>query len=133
MRRFLVPGIAVALLLAACGSSGSSSGTPKLSGAVTDKGTKTASGTSFKLEADDFYFKPTFIDAKPGTKLKVTIANEGKNTHTFTIDSANVDKQMSPGTSATVEVTVPSSGNLNFYCRFHRGTGMQGAIVAAGT
>jgi plastocyanin len=64
--------------------------------------------------------------------LQVAIENEGKNTHTFTIDSAKIDQQIEPGKKATVEVTVPQSGNLNFYCRFHRGSGMQGAIVATG-
>jgi plastocyanin len=131
MRRFLVLGVAAALLLGACGGgSSNSSSTPKVSGKVTDKGTQTVSGSSLKLEADDFYFKPTFIDAKPGTKLSVEIENEGQNEHTFTIDSANVDQEIAPGKSATVSVTVPSSGDLNFYCRFHRGMGMQGAIVA---
>ena len=130
MRRLLVLGVAAALLLGACGGDDSSSSTPKVSGKVTDKGTQTVSGSSLKLEADDFYFKPTFVDAKPGTKLSVEIENEGQNEHTFTIDSANVDQEIAPGKSATVQVTVPSSGDLNFYCRFHRGIGMQGAIVA---
>jgi plastocyanin len=135
-RKLLVLGVVAMLamfVLAACGgddSSSSSGNTPKLSGSVTDKGTKTVSGSSIALEADDFYFKPTFVNAKPGTKLTVEIENEGKNTHTFTIDSAKIDKQIEPGKKAEVEVTVPSSGNLNFYCRFHRGSGMQGAIVA---
>jgi plastocyanin len=133
----LVLGIVAMLVLAACGgdddSSSSASGSgnkPQLSGTVNDKGTKTVSGSSLELEADDFYFKPTFVDAKPGTKLSIEIENEGKNTHTFTIDSANVDQEIAPGKKAEVSVTVPASGNLNFYCRFHRGSGMQGAIVA---
>jgi plastocyanin len=120
---------AFALSLAACGG-GSSSSSPKLSGKVTNKGTQTLSGSSLKLEADDYYFKPTFIDAKPGTKLTVDVENEGKQVHTFTIASASVDEQISPGKSTEVHVTVPSSGNLNFFCRFHRSLGMQGAIVA---
>jgi plastocyanin len=133
----LVLGIVAMLVRAACGgdddSSSSASGSgnkPQLSGTVNDKGTKTVSGSSLELEADDFYFKPTFVDAKPGTKLSIEIENEGKNTHTFTIDSANVDQEIAPGKKAEVSVTVPASGNLNFYCRFHRGSGMQGAIVA---
>jgi plastocyanin len=138
-RSVLVLAIVAMVLLAACGgddddsSSANGGGNkPQLSGSVTDKGTKTVSGNELQLEADDFYFKPTFIDAKPGTKLQVAIENEGKNTHTFTIDSAKIDQQIEPGKKATVEVTVPQSGNLNFYCRFHRGSGMQGAIVATG-
>jgi plastocyanin len=134
MRRVLVLGIAVALLLAACGSSKSSTSgnkTPvQLSGKVTNKGTKTASGTSFTIEANDYFFNPTFVNAKPGTKLTVTIANRGQNTHTFTIVSASIDKTIAPGQSASVDITMPSSGSLNFYCRFHRSLGMQGAFVA---
>jgi len=133
LRKLLVLGIALALVLAACGGdddSGGSSAPVKLSGKVTNKGTTTVSGTELKLEADDLYFKPTFVNAKPGTKLKIEIENEGKNTHTFTIDAASVDEEIAPGKSADVEVTVPSSGNLNFYCRFHRGSGMQGALIA---
>jgi plastocyanin len=133
----LVLGIVALLVLAACGgddddSSSGSGNKPQLSGTVNDKGTKTVSGSSLELEADDFYFKPTFVDAKPGTKLTIEIENEGKNTHTFTIDSANVDQEIAPGKKGEVSVTVPASGNLNFYCRFHRGSGMQGAIVATG-
>jgi plastocyanin len=133
MRKLLVLGVAASLLLAACGgddSATSNQGAVKLPGTVNDKGTKTASGASFKMEADNFFFNPTFVDAKPGTKLTVTIANVGNVAHTFTIDSANVDKEIPPGKSASVDVMVPSSGSLNFYCRFHRGSGMQGAIVA---
>jgi plastocyanin len=133
----LVLGIVAMLLLAACGgddddSSSAGGNKPQLSGSVNDKGSKTVSGDEIELEADDFYFKPTFIDAKPGTTLKVEIENEGENTHTFTIDSAKIDQEIDAGKKATVEVTVPASGNLNFYCRFHRGSGMQGAIVATG-
>jgi plastocyanin len=133
----LVLGIVALLVLAACGgddddSSSGSGNKPQLSGTVNDKGTKTVSGSQLELEADDFYFKPTFVDAKPGTKLTIEIENEGKNTHTFTIDSANVDQEIAPGKKGEVSVTVPASGNLNFYCRFHRGSGMQGAIVATG-
>ena len=133
----LVLGLVALLVLAACGgddddSSSGSGNKPQLSGTVNDKGTKTVSGSQLELEADDFYFKPTFVDAKPGTKLTIEIENEGKNEHTFTIDSANVDQEIAPGKKAEVSVTVPASGNLNFYCRFHRGSGMQGAIVAKG-
>ncbi len=135
----LVLAVVAMLLLAACGgddddsaSGGGSANKPQLSGSVNDKGTKTVSGDELELEADDFYFKPTFIDAKPGTKLKVEIENEGDTAHTFTIDSANIDQEVAPGAKAEVTVTVPDSGNVNYYCRFHRSSGMQGAIVATG-
>jgi plastocyanin len=138
MRKGLVCAFAALLLLAACGSSkNSSSGSNsnskppvQLSGTVTDKGTQTASGGSISIQAGDFAFTPTFVKAPAGSMLTVNLKNVGQNEHTFTIDSAHVDKTLPIGASMTVTVTVPSSGSLNFYCRFHRGTGMQGAIVA---
>src|SRR5262249_21949045 len=111
--------------------SGSNTATPvKLAGTVNNKGTASAAGGSISVSLGDFFFQPTFIDATPGSTLTVSLKNAGQNTHTFTIDGAGVDKQLSPGQSAQVTVTVPKSGDLNFFCRFHRGSGMQGAIIA---
>ena len=135
MRKILVVLAIVSIVAAGCGSSGkksSSSTTPatpvRLSGDVNNKGTKTLSGTSLEIEQDDFYFKPTFVKATPGTTVTVELHNEGKATHTFTIDSLNVDEELQPGAAKTVQVKLPSSGTVNYYCRFHRSSGMQGAF-----
>jgi plastocyanin len=124
---------AALLLLGACSSSSSkassSGGKATLSGKVNDKGAKTASG-SLEVEIDDFYFNPTFIDAKAGSTLKLTLSNEGKATHTFTSAALGVDKTLAPGTKATVTITVPKSGFAQFHCNFHVSQGMQGAVVA---
>ena len=135
--------VAVGLLvLGACGSSssgkkssGSSSKTGSepvsLPGSVTNKGTRdVSSATSVAVEADDYYFEPTFIKAKPGETLTVQLKNEGKQPHTFTI-TGMADQMLNPDQQATVQVTVPQSGALNFYCRFHRSMGMQGAIFTS--
>ena len=135
----------VALGLSACGSSSSSSGSSKststtkaaaptpvtLSGTVTNKGTKdvsTKGATSMELELDNFYFEPTFIKAAPGQKLTLELKNEGSVPHTFTAPSLNINKELQPDSKETVMVTVPMSGNVPFYCRFHKDNGMQGAI-----
>jgi plastocyanin len=132
MRKLLVTVIAVTVVLALGGVA--TAAVPdkkppvKLQGKVTDKGTKKVKGKSVAVEQDDFYFKPTFIKAKPGTTITVKIKNEGSNQHTFTVDNLNIDKVLNPGKKATATVDVPSSGALNFYCRFHRESGMQGSI-----
>lgn len=141
MRRTLVFAFAALLLLAACGSSSKSSGASKsgnsanapvqLSGTVTNKGTVTASGGKIEIDAKDLFFQPTFVKATGGSTLSVTVKNAGSNQHTFTIDGAGIDKSLAPGESVTVSVNVPKTGSMNFYCRFHRGVGMQGAIVAS--
>ena len=148
MRKILMPAALVAtglLVLGACGSSSSGAKSTKststtktaaapvtLPGQLTNKGTKDLAGaTTVSIEADDNYFQPTFIKATPGQTITVQLKNEGKATHTFTIDGGVADQMLNPDQKATVQVKVPASGALNFYCRFHRGVGMQGAIVAS--
>ncbi len=55
----------------------------------------------------------------------MSLKNEGKTQHTFTIDVLGVDQTLNPDQKATVTVTLPASGATNFYCRFHGPTGYQ--------
>jgi plastocyanin len=129
MRKILILLGAVAVLVTGCG--GSSSSTPvKLSGSTTNKGTKDLSGTEIEVEADDFYFNPTFIKGgAPGATITVQLKNDGKNPHTFTSSTLGVDQQVGPGETKAVQVTLPQSGASEFFCRFHQQTnGMQGAF-----
>jgi plastocyanin len=84
---------------------------------------------SVDIELSNFYIGPTFINVKGGTTLHASLKNAGKVPHTFTIDSLNIDKTLDPGATATVDIKVPASGSLQFYCKFHRSLGMQGAIL----
>ena len=136
---------ALAAVLALVGTSCSKkeeSSTPKssaapvaLQGIVNQKETKdlTASGAEVELslEIDDFYFNPTFIKATPGAKVNVELENEGDNQHTFTIDAPKVDETLDPGKKIEVTFTLPSTGAVSFYCRFHKAQGMQGAFYVA--
>jgi plastocyanin len=146
--RIAVIAACLALLAAACGDDdeGNASGTTgseesgseetsgttpvSLEGEVNDHGTETVEGqeATLDLEADDFYFGPTFVQAEPGATITVEIENEGDATHTFTIDDQDIDETIDPGASVEVEVTAPDSDFVEFYCRFHRGQGMHGAI-----
>ena len=105
-----------------------------LQGKVNNKGTATVKKGKVKVEADDFYFKSTFLKAQPGTTVTVSLRNEGKTQHTFTIDGLGVDQTLNPDQKATVTVTLPASGATNFYCRFHgpqaTNQGMQGAFYS---
>jgi plastocyanin len=105
-----------------------------LQGKVTNKGEKTVKKGKISVEADDFYFKSTFLKAKPGTTVTVSLKNEGKTQHTFTIDALGIDQTLNPDQKATLTVTLPASGATNFYCRFHgpqaTNQGMQGAFFS---
>jgi len=101
----------------------------KLTGKVNVAGTGTATNGTVAIQATDFAFNPTFVKVPAGTtSVTVNLTNAGTHQHTFTMPSQNVDQVLNPGQSATVTVTVPKSGALMFYCRFHRQLGMQGAF-----
>jgi plastocyanin len=109
-------------------------GTKEIAGEeATYHGTTDVTGTSeLELEADDFYFGPTVLDGDAGQQLTLSLHNEGDAPHTLTTDDG-VDVEMDPGGTATVDVTFPDSGALVFYCRFHRGQGMLGALSVDGS
>jgi plastocyanin len=137
MRKLLVLTAVVVLGATACGGDNSSDKTTaaslpvKLSGQVNNHGQKDITGsTSAEVEQDNFYFNPTFLKASPGGTVKVELKNEGNVPHTFTIDSLHIDTEVQPGGSAEVSVTLPSSGAVTYYCRFHQSSGMQGAFFS---
>jgi plastocyanin len=114
----------------------SSSGPVALSGQVNNKGAKdlTSSGSSIKLslEADNYYFKPTFIKAAPGATVNLEVENESSAEHNFSITGMNIDKDVEAGKKAELTFTLPSSGAVNFFCKYHVGSGMQGAFYFTG-
>jgi plastocyanin len=145
MRKAIVAMLLLPVLLAACGSddknttanskgtsattAGSSDAPVDVASKITAHGTKDASALDkLEVEADDYYFGPTYIKVKAGQKLTLEVKNEGKATHTFTSDALGVDKELKPGESADVEITVPATDASLFYCRFHQGSGMQGVV-----
>jgi plastocyanin len=143
MRKILVVLAIVSMVAVGCGNdsneaaeptttssaSGSGGATPvSLSGSVNDHGTTALAGKELEVELDNFYFEPTFVKATAGAKLSVKLKNEGSAEHTFTIDSLGIDEDLQPDAEKTIEITLPSSGTVNYYCRFHRASGMQGAF-----
>jgi len=104
----------------------------QLQGKVTNKGQKTVKKGKITIEADDYYFKPTFTKAKPGSNVTVKLSNEGKTQHTFTIPGLGIDTVLNPDQKATVSVTLPTDGALGFYCRFHGPSGTQGDLGMQG-
>jgi plastocyanin len=113
--------------------SGDEGGTLTIQGDVAnDHGSADVAGKSeAEVELDDFYFDPTVIRGQPGQRVKLELKNEGSTEHNFTIDDQNIDQDVEQGEDATVTVTVPSSGVVEFYCEYHRSSGMVGELRAA--
>ena len=142
----IVAGVLLILAAAGCGSSSSSSSgtTTESSGSgggggqktiaglkANDHGTKTVTKET-EVELDDYYFDPTVIQGKAGQKVTLQLKNDGKVEHSFTLTAQNIDKTLSPGQDAKVTVTIPASGMVSFYCKFHKSSGMAGAFAVQG-
>jgi plastocyanin len=135
--------IAVVLLAAGCGgyggskskssSSESEGGKTTVAGvSANNHGTKSVSGEA-EVELDDYYFEPTVLKGKPGQKVTLELENEGKVEHNFSIASQGVDQDVEAGEDAKVTVTIPKSGALSFFCKYHKSMGMAGALTSGGT
>jgi plastocyanin len=138
MRKLMVVLVLGLLGIAGCGDGDGESGSGtsasesppvSLQGATNDHGTKTASN-DMEIELDDFYFAPTYVRATAGERITVELHNEGQAPHTFTSNGlGNIDEELAPGARKTITITASAGGAAVFYCRFHQGQGMQGAVV----
>ncbi len=94
-----------------------------------DHGTKEVRGEA-ELEADDYYFAPTFLRSEPGQKLRLEVENESGTLHNLSIPEQDLDRDIPPKGTVTVEVTIPQSGVVHFFCKFHTALGMNGELLA---
>ena len=122
-------------MLAGCGGSdnGDSRNSDETNAASsTDHGTKDVSGKDeVDVELDDNYFEPTVLKGTPGQKIKLELENEGGAEHNFSLDDQGINQDIDIGEDGDVDVTFPDSGELEFYCRFHRDIGMTGKLEAS--
>ena len=121
---------AAALGLAACGSSSSDKTSSSSGSAGGGYGNAPASTSANEVDMYDNYFKSKTISGKAGATVKVTLKNDGNAEHNFKIDSQlkQADADVAPGKTATVSVTIPKSGSIQFYCEYHKGLGMTGTV-----
>jgi len=141
-QRNLLIGAALAASLfvsTACSSSSSSSAASGNSTSTTSTSSGTSSSSApdvadvtgkstFEIDQENFFFSPSTIDGSAGQEVTFTVKNDGSAPHTFTIDSMNIDVTVQPGDESTVDVTFPTSGTVEFYCKFHKTMGMTGTL-----
>jgi plastocyanin len=142
LAKLLVLFLVLGLVAAACSSdktespSGQGGGSSSGGGTITvgsdkanDHGTATVSGKEeFSVEVDSFYFEPTVLKGTAGQQVKLELENESDALHNFTLEDQNVDQDVQAGEKAEVTVTLPQTGFLEFFCKYHRASGMVGEL-----
>ena len=117
-------------------TSGAASGTcPASAGLPADTnmhGSAAASGSQISIEASDFFFSPTCVTGLQSGTITLTVHNGGVVLHNLSIPQLHIDQDMSPGQTITVVVKMGSTP-LVFFCKYHRGSGMLGALIPAGS
>jgi len=99
-----------------------------------DHGTKDVRNVSkLELEADDYYFSPTFLRGKLGQKLTLIVESEAATLHNISIPALGIDKDIPPKGKVQLDVTFPASGALAFFCKFHGPLGMNGQLLTGDT
>jgi hypothetical protein len=95
-------------------------------------GAAAASGSQISIEASDFFFSPTCVTGLHSGTITLRVHNMGVVLHNVSISALHIDQDMSPGQTITVVVKMGSTP-LVFFCKYHRASGMLGALIPAGS
>lgn len=97
---------------------------------LADHGTEDVSGSStLEMEADSFYFEPTFIRGEPGQTVTLKIENDSSTLHNFSAQDLGIDEDIPANGETEVTLTLPESGVAVFICKYHTNLGMNGEIL----
>lgn len=141
---FLVGFLAVLLVVSGCQQQTESSNNKDGDGnvqentnnKVTDSNDNTNTGTTaneviIKMTARKFEFEPSSIRAKKGDKIKLLITSEDVR-HGFKLPDFNINEDIEPGKTTTVEFTADKTGTFTFACSVFCGSGhteMDGKLI----
>ena len=75
-------------------------------------------------------FDPTVLSGSGGQTLTISLDNSTSSLHNFSLPQQQLDQDVPPGQSVKVTVTLPASGELVFFCKYHHARGMLGALEA---
>jgi len=120
--------IALTLVAAACGGGEEGASTTVGGQKANNHGSQDVAGES-ELDLElDFYFEPTVLTGSAGETLTLHLENEGDTEHNFSLTDQGIDQDVEAGEKAEVSVTLPDSGTLVFFCKYHQNMGMRGAL-----
>jgi hypothetical protein len=119
------PTTPVATTAGASGTCPASSGLPP---STNMHGIVAASGSQLSIEAGDFFFSPTCVTGVSSGAITLTVHNGGVTLHNVSIPSLHIDMDMTSGQMITVHVMM-GRVPLVFFCKYHRGSGMLGALL----
>jgi plastocyanin len=124
--------LAVALLVAGCGSSSNSSGSSSGGGTSATTAAAASGGGSDKiaLVAKGITWDKTQLTMPAGKQVEVTVNNQDSVEHNFTFEAAKANKDVEGGKTEDVTFTAPAAGTYEFHCKYHP-TQMKGTVTVS--
>ena len=96
-----------------------------------DRGTANGTGkTEVAVSTENFAFAPSFVQGTPGSKVTLVVKNDSTTGHNVSLSGQSIDKNVAAGATERIEVSIPASGALLFFCKFHAGSGMNGELLS---
>jgi YVTN family beta-propeller protein len=96
-------------------------------GVITSSAPTASSGVA--LRVDDYFFEPRVIQGRAGQPLRLRIENAASTLHNLSAPGLGIDRDLPPKSRVEIDVTVPRSGPVEFFCKFHGPLGQQGQLV----
>ena len=127
MRKLLgiTASIVAVVAITACGSSSGSKSLGSSSPSSTTSA-PAASGPVTSMTAVNYSYSPTAVHLSPGANT-IKVTNSGSVEHNLTITGLKVNKDLPPGSSASIAVDA-KAGTYEFHCEYHP-TMMKGTVT----
>jgi YVTN family beta-propeller protein len=106
--------------------------TAKGGSAVADRATLDVSATAeVTIRADDYSFAPAALRGRAGQRLRLRVDNAASTLHNLSAPLLGLDRDLPPGARVEVDVVLPASGPVPFFCKFHAPLGQEGLFLVA--
>lgn len=84
------------------------------------------------MTASNFSFAPNSLGGRPGEKVSLTLRNSSSTLHNFSSTAIGVDRDIPANGSLQIDFSVPFTGPITFFCKYHQGSGMTGQVQVTG-
>lgn len=81
------------------------------------------------IEITDETMRPDHVQSAVGHELTITVVNAGDVPHGFVINELDVNLELAPGESETIEIGTPDLGEYRYYSDLPGDEGLEGTLT----
>ena len=81
------------------------------------------------VEVNDEEFLPQHFESALGRDIAITVVNTGTEPHNFTVEEFDIDIDLEPGETETIELDDPPLGTFRYYSDLPGDEGLEGTFT----